>query len=224
KYEDARLNLPLLVQGGGISSGAELGKESTTTSPDEFFVPDIIRKLDYLQATINELRETLHLTLRNQNRTIIEDLDGDEKIARLTGSCSEGTDAIYRVLTLLMTDDFAATQSLAGQRGKKSFKDRERIKSFVYSAVRTNPLMSSATHKDIDESIQNWLNKAPARIKARKKKPGSRDVLNWFRFGINGPDKDEPSTFTGARSPRTSPSITCSKHELRLVLSSITDE
>ncbi|OXA55103.1 hypothetical protein Fcan01_10297 [Folsomia candida] len=39
----------------------------------------IIRKLDYLQATINELRETLHLTLRNQNRTIIEDLDDHEK-------------------------------------------------------------------------------------------------------------------------------------------------
>ncbi|OXA47845.1 hypothetical protein Fcan01_17493 [Folsomia candida] len=151
---------------------------------------DIIRKLDYLQATINELRETLHLTLRNQNRTIIEDLDDDEKviplnnlteydelerkradpkirqalIARLLGSCSRGTDAIYRVLTLLMTDDFAATQSLAGQRGKKSFKDREKIKSCVYSAVRTNSLMSLATHKDIDESIQNWLNKAPARI------------------------------------------------------------
>ncbi|XP_035713346.1 uncharacterized protein LOC110857061 isoform X1 [Folsomia candida] len=128
----------------------------------------IIRKLDYIQASINELRETFHLALRNQNRTIIEDLDGDEKviplnnlpeydelerkiadpkirqalIMSLSGSGSTGTDAIYRVLTFLMTDDFAATLSFAGQRGKKSFKDREKIKSCVYCKAHNLNLSS----------------------------------------------------------------------------------
>ncbi|OXA63364.1 hypothetical protein Fcan01_03935 [Folsomia candida] len=164
----------------------------------ELMIYIIIRKLDYIQASINELRETFHLALRNQNRTIIEDLDGDEKviplnnlpeydelerkiadpkirqalIMSLSGSGSKGTDAIYRVLTFLMTDDFAATLSFAGQRGKKSFKDREKIKSCVYCKAHNLNLSSLlyATHKDIDESIQNWLKKAPARIEAKKKK------------------------------------------------------
>lgn len=52
---------------------------------------------------------------------------------RLSVSGSKGTDAIYRVLALLMTNELATLISYAGTRGgKQSFRDHERITGCVY--------------------------------------------------------------------------------------------
>ncbi|XP_035713738.1 uncharacterized protein LOC118438089 [Folsomia candida] len=162
----------------------------------------ILRKLDYLQASVNELRETFHLAVR-QNTTIIEEAESDDLeiplknvadfeeleaklmdpkirsslVKRLSVSGSKGTDAIYRVLALLMTNELATLISYAGTRGgKQSFRDHERITGCVYLAVRKNPLMSTATNKEIDGSIGEWLKKATTRIDNKKKKMMSKST------------------------------------------------
>ncbi|KFM73494.1 hypothetical protein X975_07201, partial [Stegodyphus mimosarum] len=74
-----------------------------------------------------------------------------------------------RILSDLFTDEVSSKINWAGRGEKQSFKTFKSC-ALIYKAVRSNPSNSSATEKQMEETIKQWLKAAPLRARYTEKK------------------------------------------------------
>ncbi|XP_035711634.1 uncharacterized protein LOC118437003 [Folsomia candida] len=167
------------------------------TNMNSGFEGQVIRKLDFLSATVNHLCDAVNLLV---NRHQIEQIEykenafdlpisttgamkvvedelkaserrGDKKQSLVfhlaLGGGRKTPDSTYRVMAELMTNEIAAQFSYEGKKGKLSFCDFPLIKASVLAAVRRN--VGDAKGNDIEDGIKYWLKKGPERLKREKK-------------------------------------------------------
>ncbi|OXA37762.1 hypothetical protein Fcan01_27425 [Folsomia candida] len=170
--EDRGVNTPWSSQTVSISRTRLIDYDDSTltlTQTRETFEKQMIRKVDFLTASVLQLNDSVQLLLNRQN------------YASLTSTSARTNQFNFPIANL---DDWKALEEKLklGERsvqlgdGDKHMRVNEVKDSLVIlniSAVRL--IIPASNSKDTDEAIKYYLKKAPARIASQNKK-AVRDV------------------------------------------------
>ncbi|OXA49013.1 hypothetical protein Fcan01_16566 [Folsomia candida] len=194
--EDRRVNTPSSSQTVSIGRARLIDYDDSTLThaqPTETFEKQMIRKVDFLTASVIQTNQfNFPITNLDDWKALEEDLKLGERNVQVGDKhmrVSEIKDALvqdlsfvggrrtseaaYRVMAELMTDVMMTTFSFVGKTGKHAICNYPEIHSSILRAVRL--IIPASSSKDTDEAIKYYLKKAPGRIAAQNKKP-VRDV------------------------------------------------